>query len=62
MIKANEITNRSLKIKDVFLDGDKIMDDDQNVVDFIGLLHKVFGEGATFSVSVTAKADTDIDV
>ena len=62
MIKANEVTSRSLKIKDVYLDGNRILDDDQHEVNIIELLHKLFGEGATFTISASAKADIDIDV
>ena len=62
MVKANEITNRSLKIKDVYLDGATIKDEEDNIVDLYGLLKRVFGDGATFTVSVSSKLDADIQV
>ena len=62
MIKANEVTNRSLKIKDVYLDNNTIKDEEDNIIDLFGLLKRVFGDGATFTISASAKADTDIQV
>lgn len=62
MVKAIETTNRSLKIKDVYLDNNTIKDEEDNIIDVLGLLKRVFGGGATFTISVSAKADTDIQV
>lgn len=62
MVKAIETTNRSLKIKDVYLDNNTIKDEEDNIIDVLGLLKRVFGDGATFTISVSAKADTDIQV
>lgn len=61
MIKASETTNRSLKIKDVYMDGNKIIDEDGTAVDIISTLRNVFGEGAVFTISVSAKADRELD-
>lgn len=61
MIKANETTNRSLKIKDVYMDDNKIIDEDGNGVDIYGLLQNVFGEGAVFTITAGAKADRELD-
>lgn len=62
MIKAIESVNKSLKIKDVYLDGNVIKDEDGNDIDVLTLLKRVFGDGATFTISVSAKADTDLQV
>jgi len=62
MIKAIESVNKSLKIKDVYLDGNVIKDEDGNDIDVFTLLKRVFGDGATFTISVSAKADTDLQV
>lgn len=62
MIKAIESVNKSLKIKDVYLDGNVIKDEDGNDIDVLTLLNRVFGDGATFTISVSAKADTDLQL
>ena len=61
MVKATEVKNRSLKVKDVYLEDDNtIKNDDGNIVDIYDLIKKVFGHGSVFTVSVTSKDDTDI--
>lgn len=61
MIKATENKNRSLKIKDVYLQGDNlILDEAGEKVDLYALIQKVFGVGVDLTISVTAKDDTDI--
>lgn len=61
MIKATENKNRSLKIKDVYLQGDNlILDEAGEKVDLYALIQKVFSVGVDLTISVTAKDDTDI--
>lgn len=61
MVKAIENKSRSLKIKDVYLQGENlILDEAGEQVDLYALIQKVFGEGVDLTISVTAKDDTDI--
>ena len=63
MIKAVENKNRSLKIKDVYLQGENlILDEAGKKVDLYSLIQKVFGMGIDLVISVTAKDDTDIEL
>ena len=63
MVKAIESTNRALKIKEVYLQGEHlILDEAGEQVDIYALINKVFGQGVELNISVTAKNDTDIDL
>lgn len=61
MIIVKETINKSLTIKDAYMDNNNLCDDDGATVDLYDLLQKTYGDGAQFTIKVSAKADRDLN-
>lgn len=61
MITIKETTNRSLTIKDAYMDGNNLVDEDGANIDIADLLQRTYGDGTQFVIKVTAKADRDLN-
>lgn len=61
MISIKETVNKSLTIKDAYMDGTTFCDEDGNPIDLNKLLQNTYGDGVQFVVKVSAKADRDLN-
>ena len=61
MITIKETTNKSLTIKDAYMDGNRLLDEDGSDVDICELLQKTYRDGVQFTIKVTAKAEQDLN-
>lgn len=61
MITIKETTNKSLTIKDAYMDGTTLCDDDGATVDLYTLLQKTYGDGAQFTIKVSTKVESDLN-
>lgn len=62
MITIKETTNKSLTIKDAYMDGTTLLDDDGAEVNLYELLQKTYKDGTQFTIKVSTKVDTDLNV
>ena len=61
MIQIKETTNKSITIKDAYMDNSTLLEEDGTAVDFYGLLQRTFGDGAQFTIKVSTKVDRDLN-
>lgn len=61
MISIKETTNKSLTIKDAYMDGTTLLDDDGANIDLYGLLQKTYRDGTQFTIKVSTKVDRDLN-
>ena len=61
MISIKETTNRSLTIKDAYMDNTTLCDEDGSSVDICELLQRTYGDGVQFTIKVATKADRDLN-
>lgn len=61
MITVKETINKSLTIKDAYMDGTTLLDDDGAVIDIYNLLQKTYRDGTQFTIKVSAKAESDLN-
>lgn len=61
MITVKETINKSLTIKDAYMDGTTLCDDDGATVDINELLHKTYNDGVQFTIKVSTKVDRDLN-
>jgi hypothetical protein len=61
MINVKETINKSLTIKDAYMDGTTLLDDDGSVIDFEELLQKTYKDGVQFTIKVSTKVDRDLN-
>ena len=61
MITVKETINKSLTIKDAYMDGKTLLDDDGATIDLYELLQKTYGDGAQFTIKVSTKVDRDLN-
>ena len=61
MINVKETINKSLTIKDAYMDGATLLDDDGSVIDFEELLQKTYKDGVQFTIKVSTKVDRDLN-
>ncbi len=61
MIIAKETINKSLTIKDSYMDGVILCDDDGSTIDLYQLLQDTYRDGTQFTIKVSAKVDKDLN-
>ena len=61
MITVKETINKSLTIKDAYMDGTTLLDDDGAGIDIYNLLQKTYRDGTQFTIKVSAKAESDLN-
>lgn len=61
MITIKETTNKSLTIKDAYMDGTTLLDDDGTNIDLYELLQKTYRDGTQFTIKVSTKVDRDLN-
>jgi len=61
MITIKETINKSLTIKDAYMDGITLCDDDGGTINLGELLQKTYGDGTQFTIKVSTKVDNDLN-
>lgn len=61
MITIKETTNKSLTIKDAYMDGTTLLDDDGKKIDIYELLQRTYKDGVQFTIKVSTKVDRDLN-
>ena len=61
MITVKETINKSLTIKDAYMDGTDLLDDDGANINICELLQKTYGDGTQFTIKVSTKVDRDLN-
>lgn len=61
MITIKEIINKSLTIKDAYMDGTTLCDDDGATINIEELLQNTYGDGTQFTIKVSTKVDKDLN-
>ena len=61
MITVKETINKSLTIKDAYMDGTTLLDDDGTNIDLYELLQKTYRDGTQFTIKVSTKVDRDLN-
>lgn len=60
MITIKETTNKSLTIKDAYMDNKSLCDDDGATIDLYELLQNTYGDGVQFTIKVSTKVESDL--
>lgn len=61
MVQIKEVINKSLTIKDAYMDGMVLVDEDGTPVNLYQLLQDTYKDGTQFTIKVIAKADRIIN-
>ncbi len=61
MITIKETTNKSLIIKDAYMDDKSLCDDDGATIDLYELLQNTYGDGVQFTIKVSTKVENDLN-
>ena len=61
MITVKETINKSLTVKDAYMDGTTLCDDNGDAINLYELLQRTYKDGAQFTIKVVAKADRDLN-
>ncbi len=61
MITIKETTNKSLTIKDAYMDGTALLDDDGEKINIYELLQRTYKDGTQFTIKVSTKVDRDLN-
>lgn len=61
MITIKETVNKSLTIKDAYMDSTTLVDDDGSTIDLYKLLQNTYGDGTQFTIKVSTKVDRDLN-
>lgn len=61
MITIKETINKSLTIKDAYMDGDVLLDDDGCAININYLLQKTYKDGTQFTIKVSTKTDRECE-
>ena len=61
MITIKETVNKSLTIKDAYMDSTTLVDDDGATIDLYKLLQNIYGDGTQFTIKVSTKVDRDLN-
>lgn len=61
MITIKETVNKSLTIKDAYMDSTTLVDDDGATIDLYKLLQNTYGDGTQFTIKVSTKVDRDLN-
>lgn len=60
MITIKESINKSLTIKDAYMDGNTLCDDDGATIDLYTLLQRTYADGTQFTIKASTKVDKDL--
>ncbi len=61
MISIKETINKSLTIKDAYMDGNTLLDDDGSDINLYELLQQTYKDGTQFTIKVSTKVDKDLN-
>ena len=61
MINVKETINKSVTIKDAYMDGKELLNDDGSKIDFYDLLQRTYKDGTQFTIKVSTKVENDIN-
>ena len=61
MITVKETINKSLTIKDAYMDGTTLLDDDGENIDIYELLQRTYKDGTQFTIKVSTKVENDLN-
>lgn len=61
MITVKETLCKGLTIKDAYMDGTTLCDDDGTPIDLNTLLQKTYNDGTQFTIKVSTKVDRDLN-
>lgn len=61
MITVKETINKSLTVKDAYMDGTTLLDDNGDAIDLYELLQKTYKDGVQFTIKVSTKVDKDLN-
>ena len=61
MITIKETINKSLTIKDAYMDGNTLLDDDGSTIDINDLLQRTYKDGTQFTIKVSTKTDRECE-
>lgn len=61
MVTVKETINKSLTIKDAYMDGVMLLDDDGSEINLYELLQKTYKDGTQFTIKVSTKVDRDLN-
>lgn len=61
MISIKETINKSLTIKDAYMDGNTLCDDDGSSINLNELLQQTYRDGTQFTIKVSTKVDKDLN-
>lgn len=61
MISIKETVNKSLTIKDAYMDGTTLCDDDGSFINLNELLQQTYRDGTQFTIKVSTKVDKDLN-
>ena len=61
MISIKETINKSLTIKDAYMDGNTLLDDDGSAINLYELLQQTYKDDTQFTIKVSTKVDKDLN-
>lgn len=61
MISVKETINKSLTIKDSYMDGKTLLDEDATEIDIYELLQNTYKDGTQFTIKVSTKVENDLN-
>lgn len=61
MISVKETINKTITVKDAYMDNGVLVDEDASAIDLNDLLQRTYGDGVQFTIKVSAKADRDLN-
>jgi len=61
MISIKETINKSLTIKDAYMDGNTLLDDDGSAINLYELLQQTYKDSTQFTIKVSTKVDKDLN-
>ena len=61
MITVKETVNKGITIKDAYMDGVVLCDDDGTSIDLYNLLQRTYKDGTQFTIKVSTKVDRDLN-
>ena len=61
MINVKETINKSVTIKDCYMDGIDLLDDDGVKINFYDLLQRTYKDGTQFTIKVSTKVESDLN-
>lgn len=61
MISIKETTNKAITIKDAYMDGTILVDEDGTPINIYEMLQNTYGDGVQFTIKVSVKVDRDLN-